>query len=486
MADGFIVPALDRAAADAGAEALLAAPPPFADLLPVALFACDGKGRIAWCNAKAAEIWGRAPEPGGRIERHSAARRIASLDGGLVADEETPTAFALRTGEPVSGALQTIERADGIRRTVTVHVAPLRDAAGGVAGALTCFGEVDDADPGAQAGAQAGDASEGRLHDILNALPVAIYTTDADGRITFCNDAAAELSGRRPALGQDEWCVTWKLYAPDGTFLPHDQCPMAVAVREDRPVRGVEAVAERPDGSRVPFAPYPTPIHDSSGRLVGAVNMLIDLSGARDAEDEHRRMFAELNHRIRNNVQMLHALLAAGMREAASPDARSALGDAAGRVASMATAQSLLYRENRLSRFDGAEFVESVCAAARRTMPGFVTLACRADPFELGNDCAVPLALILNELLANAARHGAGAQGLVEIRVSLHAEDGRYVLTVEDQGPGFELTDIRRRASGLGLVAGLARQLGGGFIVRKGRGGGACCIVRFRDEPRED
>ena len=57
-----------------------------------------------------------------------------------------------------------------------------------------------------------------------------------------------------------------ELYWPDGTPLPHDECPMALALKENRPIRGTEAVAERPDGVPVPFIPYPTPLHDASGR----------------------------------------------------------------------------------------------------------------------------------------------------------------------------------------------------------------------------
>ena len=70
------------------------------------------------------------------------------------------------------------------------------------------------------------------LH-MLDALPVAIYTTDADGKITYYNQAAADFAGRRPILGSDEWCVTWRLFRPDGTPLAHNECPMAVALRRD-------------------------------------------------------------------------------------------------------------------------------------------------------------------------------------------------------------------------------------------------------------
>ena len=107
--------------------------------------------------------------------------------------------------------------------------------------------------------------SERRLHEIIEAIPAAVYTTDAEGRITFFNQAAVRFSGRVPDLGTDSWCVTWKLYNTDGTPLPHDQCPMAVALREKRPVLGCEAIAERPDGQRRIFTPYPTPLFDITG-----------------------------------------------------------------------------------------------------------------------------------------------------------------------------------------------------------------------------
>lgn len=118
---------------------------------------------------------------------------------------------------------------------------------------------------------------ERHMRELLDALPAALYTTDAEGRITFYNKAAVELAGRTPQLG-DQWCVTWRLYRPDGTPLPHDQCPMAVALKENRAVRGVQAIAERPDGTRVPFIPYPTPLRDASGSVVGAVNMLVPVA----------------------------------------------------------------------------------------------------------------------------------------------------------------------------------------------------------------
>jgi PAS domain S-box-containing protein len=113
--------------------------------------------------------------------------------------------------------------------------------------------------------------------ELLDALPVAVYMTDAKGNITYFNDAAAELWGRRPKPGE-QWCGSWRLFWPDGRPMRHDECPMAVTLRTGEPVRGVEAVAERPDGTRIVFVPYPSVVRDESGEIVGAINLLMDVS----------------------------------------------------------------------------------------------------------------------------------------------------------------------------------------------------------------
>src|SRR6476469_9285740 len=107
---------------------------------------------------------------------------------------------------------------------------------------------------------------------VLSQLPVPIYLTDAEGAVTYWNQACIDFAGRVPQLGEDRWCVTWRLYTTTGERLPHDQCPMAEAIRDQREVRGKIAIAMRPDGSRRAFLPYPTPLLDQKGGLKGAVN----------------------------------------------------------------------------------------------------------------------------------------------------------------------------------------------------------------------
>jgi PAS domain S-box-containing protein len=140
---------------------------------------------------------------------------------------------------------------------------------------------------------------------LLEALPAAVYTTDPAGRITFFNDAAVELAGRRPELGRDHWCVSWRLCRPDGTPLPHDEYPMAVALRENRPVRGVEVIAERPDGTRLHLLPYPTPLHDSSGVLIGATNVLVDITERKQAEEAISQLNETLEQRVEQRSRLI-------------------------------------------------------------------------------------------------------------------------------------------------------------------------------------
>ena len=128
--------------------------------------------------------------------------------------------------------------------------------------------------------------SEIHFRKMIDALPTAIYTTDAEGRLTYFNPAAVEFAGQVPELGADQWCVNWKLFRPDGTPMPHNECPMAITLKENQAIRGTEAIAERPDGTRVLFMPYPTPLSDAHGKLIGGINMLVDITERRRSELE--------------------------------------------------------------------------------------------------------------------------------------------------------------------------------------------------------
>ena len=587
------------------------APPSVLEILSVATYACDAGVRILWFNRKAAELWGRAPRVGDDSERFCGSYRWY-FNGRRIAREATPMAYALKTGAAVHGAEGVIERPDGSRTSVMLHIEPVKDRAGDVIGAVNCFydtahrertGELARSQAAAAAGRQmlqeqsrrfattyehamvgiaevdaggrrigvneaacaitgrsraeliggnifhvlhaedrdddfdqyqrlvAGEidrysiekrivrkdgrviwvavtsssvrdaagkfvygvrifediterkAAEDKLRErerqfreLLEGLPAAVYATDALGRVTFYNHAVVELAGRRPELGGGEWPAAWPLFRPDGAPLPYDQSPMAVALKENKPVRGAEAVAERPDGTRAPFIPYATPLHDASGALIGAVNVLVDISERKQAETAQRMLLDELNHRVKNNMQMLHSLLRAAQRETGNAEAQAVLADASRRIAAMAAAQQVLYDADHPTNYNTGDFLAAVCGSARQSLGKTIDIVCESCASELPNETAMPLALILNELITNAAKHGATTENSA-IKVGLAKNPDAFVLSVEDAGAGFDLEDVRRRSSGLGLVSGLARQLGGTFKVE--RTPGARCVVRF-------
>ena len=241
-------------------------------------------------------------------------------------DEEPEILARIRRGERVDHFETVRQRKDGSLIDISLTISPVRDP-NGRSSALRRSPATSPRSKEAEARLR---DSERQLQDFSPAIPAAIYTTDAEGRITYYNEAAVEFAGRDAELGSDEWCVTWKLYWPDGTPLPHDQCPMAIALKEGRPIRGVEAVAERPDGTRVPFIPYPTPLRDADGNVIGAINMLVDISERKEAETQQRILLNELNHRVKNNMQMLQSLLSASIRQTKSEEARRTLQDARG------------------------------------------------------------------------------------------------------------------------------------------------------------
>jgi PAS domain S-box-containing protein len=377
-------------------------------------------------------------------------------------DEEPGILARIRKGERVDHFETVRRRNDGSLIDISLTISPIYDRAGRIVGASKIARDITER----RLAETRLEESEQRLGELLAAIPAAIYTTDAEGRITYFNEAAVELAGRTPRLGSDEWCVSWKLYLPDGTPLPHDQCPMAVALKEGRPVRGAEAVAERPDGTRIPFIPFPTPLRDASGKVIGAINMLVDISERKQAETQQRLLLNELNHRTKNNMQVLQSLLSAASRNARSEEAQRVLAGAGARIAAMAAAQRVLYGTTDASRFDVEGFLGAVTETIRQTLPG-VKIICAESIGVLSNDAAMPLALILNELLTNAAKHGTSDKSTQEIRVGLAWHANEVELYVEDDGPGFDLDAVLPSSSGLRLVAGLARQLGGSLDVSR-------------------
>jgi PAS domain S-box-containing protein len=390
------------------------------DALPGAVYVCASDGRVVRYNRRAAELWGRSPSAGDPNERFCGSYRLYRTDGAPLPHDQCPMAAALQTGESFHNQEVVIEQPDGQRRTVLVNIDALKDQAGRIDGAINCFQDITDR-----------KQSACRFREMIDALPAAIYTTDAEDRITHFNPAAVAFAGRVPELGTDEWCVTWKLYYPDGTPMPHDQCPMALSLKEGRPIHGAEAIAERPDGTRVWFTPYPTPLRDDAGRIVGAINILVDITERKRAEQHMWLLTRELEHRVKNILTTAIALARLTKADTVK-DFRQAL---IGRLQALASAQSLL----AASRWQGASLQRLIEEelAAFINVEGRVAIS--GPALDLAPDAAQTVALILHELTTNATKHGALSRQTGRITVEWNLS--REHLTLywrETGGPAVE------------------------------------------------
>jgi len=289
------------------------------------------------------------------------------------------------------------------------------------------------------------------FRDILEDLPVAIYTTDSEGRLTYYNQECVELSGRLPVLGQDLWTVAWKLFSADGAPLPPDESPTAAALREKRPVRGVELIAERPDGSRSSICPYPTPILDAAGDCLGSVTMLVDITEGKLAEERTELLAREADHRASNLLTVVQSIVRLTKGDGvddyrAKVESRlSALAKANRLVADArwqnVTLDSLL--EVELGPF--ADRQVEVCGTA----------------IELSPQSAQSLGMLIHELCTNAAKYGALSNE--DGRVSVNwAVDDNNVLKLEWHEHGTKpISPPLRGNIGNAVILGSVRQLRG-------------------------
>jgi PAS domain S-box-containing protein len=373
------------------------------------------------------------------------------------------------------------------------------------------------------AGGEAGEPAEpapiavsGRLRaahyrQFLDALGVAMYTTDAAGRITFFNAAAAEFWGRRPALGE-EWCGSLELLFPDEAPMRHDQCPMAIALTERRAVRGGEAIAVRPDGSRVRFVPYPTPLFDDEGELIGAVNVLVDITERYRAQEDSRaaaRALAASNavkdeflglvsHELRTPVTTIYGNARLLQTRAADLDEAVKASMLADMAADADRLHSIIENLLHLTRLGSGSTVElepqvlervvdrSVRSYQTRHRDREVVLSMTLTSAVVDAD-ETYLTLLMENLLNNADKYS--PQGTpIEVRVT--AAGNEAMVLVCDRGIGFgdsppealfepfyRSQEARSAATGLGIGLALCQRivlaLGGRIWASPREGGGA-------------
>jgi PAS domain S-box-containing protein len=347
------------------------------------------------------------------------------------------------------------------------------------------------------------------LLQFVETLDVALYTTDANGGITYYNEAAAELWGRRPELGE-AFCGALRLYWSDGRPMPHEECPMAIALQEGRTIGGVTAIAERPDGERIEFEPHPSAVLDDAGRVIGGVNVLVDVSTRRRAEAELRATQEALaasamvkddflglvSHELRTPVTTIYgnAQLLRERVSGLSATEQGMLGDIVADAERLQGIIENLLLLNRLHAGGAWEtepqliyhvVTEEIAAFARRQPKAHVALGA-SRPHVVVEADRTHLMVLLQNLLGNAAKYGGDAP----IDVVVEEEDGHAIVRVLDRGLGIEDEDIEHlfrpfyrardaqlTASGLGLglavCARIVDELGGRIWAKRRDGGGS-------------
>jgi PAS domain S-box-containing protein len=350
--------------------------------------------------------------------------------------------------------------------------------------------------------------AEPSARELLEAVGIALFTTDAAGRITFFNDAAAAFWGRRPDLGE-LWCGSLRLYWPDGRPMDHDECPMAQTLREGRPIRG-SAISERPNGDRVAFSAYPSPLRDEHGVLVGAINVLVDITDHLAAEQTIRASAEALrqsnaikdeflglvSHELRTPVTTIlgNAQLLRSRAERLGADDRDAmLKDVAEESERLlAIIENLLL----LTRIEGGPALD----LEPQVLTHVIRTAVTAFGERRGRDVSFKslptqhlvvdadrtyLELLIGNLLSNADKYSPRTE---RIEVTLRVTAGEAQVAVLDRGiglpegevdqlfiPFYRATAARQQASGMGIGLAVCKRLAevqGGRVWASARPGG--------------
>ncbi|MBI3271335.1 MAG: PAS domain S-box protein [Planctomycetes bacterium] len=428
-----------------------------------AIIAKDLDGRITSWNAAAERIYGY---PAAEV----LGRSLSFLVPPDRPDELPDIHRRILAGEPVEHFETVRLRKDGRPIDVSVTVSPVRDADGRVVGFSVIARDIT-----------AHKQVEARFRWLLDAAPDAMVIVDHQGRIVLVNAQTERLFGhpRADLLGRSvERLIPERFRARHsahaiGFFAAPTVRPMGA---------GRELFALRRDGSEFPAEISLSPMESGGELLVTAA--IRDISDRRAVEDQLKAslrdkeaLLREVHHRVKNNLQIVCSLLHLQSNEAGvSEHARRTLQECEQRVLAMSTLHEMLYRSGDLGRVNFREYLRRLTAELLSTYGGGdVRVRVRSDgeAAGLGIDKAVPLGLLINELVANALKHAFPEGRPGEVVVSLKVSGpGALALTVRDDGVGMAAGVERRESSTLGMriVESLCRQLKGSFEFRRDAG----------------
>jgi PAS domain S-box-containing protein len=291
---------------------------------------------------------------------------------------------------------------------------------------------------------------------LFEQLPFAVYVCDRDGLLLRYNHRAAELWGRAPKLGDpnERYCGSYRMFRPDGSLLPHHQCPMADVLRTGVSVRDREVHIERSDGLRGIALVDIEAIRDFDGNVVGAVNCFQDITERKRSEAQIVNLAHEAEHRTKNILSTVLATVR--LSQADTPDDFKQVIE--GRINALAKVHTLFVE----SRWAGAE-LHRVVTQELLAYGGEKEARTRIDgpAMMLEPSAAQATAIFLHELATNAAKYGSlsAAGGHVEIAWSVTADRRLSLRWVESDGP--TVTPPTRRGFGTRIMENMIGQLKG-------------------------
>jgi two-component sensor histidine kinase len=198
-----------------------------------------------------------------------------------------------------------------------------------------------------------------------------------------------------------------------------------------------------------------------------------------EAHDHEALLTREMSHRVKNSLTSVVGLLRVQARGSESLDVKDALENAAMRVASIAEVHDHLWRGSKVGFVELSDFLSHLCKKLQSSAPEH-SLQCRSDPITISADKAIPLGLLVNELVTNAVKYAYDGPGV--IRVDAREIDGHLLVEISDEGAGLpDGFDINqpRQSLGFRVITGLVRQLMAEFTISKNIPRGALFTIKF-------
>lgn len=463
----------------------------FANNMPVLCWMADANGYITWCNERWHEYCGTTPAEmegwGWQVVHHP--DRLPDVMRAWTA--------SIESGQPFDMTFP-LRSAAGHYSSFLTRIAPYHDENGQLTHWFGINIDVSEQEETAGRLKQQGYALERVLAErqaILDQLGEGVIITDADGDIAYMNDMAQILHGQRQlGVAPENYTSTFQLLTPDREPYPVEKLPLTRAVRDNITTADSEWIICRADGSEVLAKGNAKPVYDEKGEKIAAVLTIRDVTTTRaneralkEALDAKDMLLYEVNHRVKNSLQLVNSLLSLQAGQG-SDELKHNLDDARARIGVVARLHGQLYLSSMHDRIEAGAFLGSLVAdtveALKRSDGVTAEIQCDDDVMLL-LDQAIPLAIVVNELVTNALKYAFDddAEGTVSLAVR-KSGDGKVEIEIRDNGVGLPIGFDPSTSSGLGMRVSyaLVQQLRG-ELTFSASDQGTIFSIRFEPTP---